>query len=87
MSNFNDNKEYSNKDASYSYRKSTWHGKKLPVEYYDIENFVLRTKINIKCSTIAIQMELSQTCSDMLIEIYLMCLICVHGFILYFFYC
>ena len=33
MSNYNDNKEYGFTDVSYSYKNSTQHGKKSPIEY------------------------------------------------------
>ena len=42
MSNYNDNKKYEFNNASYSSKNITQHGKKLPVEYEDIEIICIR---------------------------------------------
>ena len=44
MLNYNDNRKYEFNNASYSSKNITQHGKKLPVEYEDIEIICIRTE-------------------------------------------
>ena len=60
MSNYNDNKKYGFKDASYSSIKSNKHKQKSPVEDDDIKSFVTRPVISRNFSPIGKQIEFTQ---------------------------